>query len=68
VWASRTYKIAEYLVEGMYPFPLADERLADATRAWLETNQEPAALRRMVSENLASVERALRAQERDARD
>jgi aminopeptidase N len=67
VWASRTYKIAEYLVEGMYPFPLVDERLAEATRAWLETNQEPAALRRMVSENLASVERALRAQERDAR-
>ncbi|GAB3608150.1 aminopeptidase N [Humibacter ginsengiterrae] len=66
VWASRTYKIAEYLVEGMYPFPLADQRLADATRDWLEANQEPAALRRLVSENLASVERALRAQERDA--
>ena len=65
VWASRTYKIAEYLVEGMYPFPLVDQRLADATRAWLDANQEPAALRRLVSEHLASVERALRAQERD---
>ena len=66
VWASRTYKIAEYLVEGMYPFPLVDSRLAEATRAWLDANQEPAALRRLVSENLASVERALKAQERDA--
>ncbi|GAB3805520.1 aminopeptidase N [Humibacter antri] len=66
VWASRTYKIAEYLVAGMYPFPLADQHLADATRSWLEANQEPAALRRLVSENLASVERALRAQELDA--
>jgi aminopeptidase N len=66
VWASRTYKIAEYLVEGMFPFPLVDQRLADATRAWLDANREPAALRRLVSENLAAVERALRAQERDA--
>ncbi|HWD61099.1 MAG TPA: aminopeptidase N [Humibacter sp.] len=66
VWASRTYKIAEYLVEGMYPFPLVDQRLADATRAWLDANQEPAALRRLVTEELASVERALAAQKRDA--
>ncbi|MHA7986779.1 aminopeptidase N [Rathayibacter sp. CAU 1779] len=65
VWASRTYKIAEYLVEGMYPYPLANRELAEATRAWLDANAEPAALRRMVSENLASVERALAAQERD---
>ncbi|HEY0260698.1 MAG TPA: aminopeptidase N [Lacisediminihabitans sp.] len=66
VWASRSYKIAEYLVEGMYPFPLADERLAEATRAWLDANPEPAALRRLVSEHLASVDRALAAQARDA--
>ncbi|QDZ14029.1 aminopeptidase N [Humibacter ginsenosidimutans] len=66
VWASRTYKIAEYLVEGMFPFPLANRELADATRAWLDANQEPAALRRLVTENLASVERALAAQERDS--
>jgi aminopeptidase N len=66
VWASRTYKIAEYLVEGMYPAPLANEALRDATRAWLDANPEPAALRRMVVENLAGVERALAAQKRDA--
>lgn len=66
IWASRTYKIAEYLVEGMYPAPLANEALRDATRAWLDANPEPAALRRMVVENLAGVERALAAQKRDA--
>ncbi len=66
VWASRTYKIAEYLVSGMYPAPLANAGLRDATRAWLEANQEPAALRRLVVENLAGVERALAAQARDA--
>ena len=66
VWASRSYKIAEYLVGGMYPAPLANDELRDATRAWLDANPEPAALRRMVVENLAGVERALAAQQRDA--
>ncbi|SEA86453.1 aminopeptidase N [Leifsonia sp. 21MFCrub1.1] len=66
IWTSRTYKIAEYLVEGMYPAPLANEALRDATRTWLDANPEPAALRRMVVENLAGVERALAAQKRDA--
>nr|WP_223159001.1 aminopeptidase N [Microcella alkalica] len=66
VWESRSYKIAEYLILGLYPTPLASLRLVDATRAWLDANaDQPAALRRMVSENLAGVERALAAQERD---
>ena len=67
VWESRTYKIAEYLVLGLYPAPLANAKLRDATRAWLSANGEaPAALRRLVAENLAGVERALAVQERDA--
>jgi aminopeptidase N len=66
IWTSRTYKIAEYLVSGMYPAPLANEELRDATKAWLDANAEPAALRRLVVENLAGVERALAAQKRDA--
>lgn len=66
VWEGRSYKIAEYLILGLYPTPLASLRLVDATRAWLDANaDQPAALRRMVSENLAGVERALAAQERD---
>lgn len=67
VWESRTYKIAEYLISGLYPAPLADVALRDATRAWLADHADaPAALRRMVQENLAGVERALAVQERDA--
>ena len=67
VWESRTYKIAEYLITGLYPAPLANVELRDATRKWLEANADAApALRRLVLENLAGVERALSVQERDA--
>lgn len=67
VWGSRSYAIAEKLIDGFYPSPLANRALADATRAWLDANPEPAALRRLVVENLAGVERTVAAQERDAR-
>jgi aminopeptidase N len=66
IWKSRTYKIAEYIVDGLYPAPLASSELADATRAWLAANPDVPALRRLVIENLAGVERALAAQARDA--
>jgi len=67
VWGSRSYKIAEYLIFGLYPAPLANTALRDATRAWLDANADAApALRRLVAENLAGVERALAVQERDA--
>ena len=49
------------------PAPLANLELRDATRAWLAANPDAApALRRLVDENLAGVERALAVQERDA--
>ncbi len=66
IWDSRSYAIAAGLINGLFPFPLASHALADAARAWLGANPEPAALRRLVIENLARVERALSAQERDA--
>ncbi|WP_416446997.1 aminopeptidase N [Leucobacter sp. HNU] len=67
IWASRSHAIAEELVEGFFPSPLADERLRAATAAWLDANPEaPAALRRLVSEHLSGVERALAAQTVDA--
>lgn len=65
-WASRSYSIAEKLITGLYPAPLANQKLVDATRAWLDANPEPPALRRLVVENLAGVERALAVQARDA--
>jgi aminopeptidase N len=66
IWRTRTYKIAEYIVLGFYPTPLVSQELVDATKAWLDANNEVPALRRLVVENLAGVERALVAQAKDA--
>jgi len=66
IWKSRSYKIAEYIVLGLYPTPLASQELVDATNAWLKANNDIPALRRLVVENLAGVERALLAQKKDA--
>ena len=50
-------------IDGFYPSPLANEALRAASAAWLEANPEaPAALRRLIVEHLAGVERALVAQ------
>ena len=55
------------MIVGLYPAALANTALRDATRAWLSQNADAApALRRLVGENLAGVERALAVQERDA--
>ncbi|AMB60353.1 aminopeptidase N [Microterricola viridarii] len=66
LWQNRSYAIAETLVVDFYPAPLASTELADATRAWLAANPDVPALRRLVGENLAGVERALAAQAVDA--
>lgn len=69
VWESRTYQIANYLIVGLYPTVLASTELREATRAWLSANADAApALRRLVSEGLADVERSLTAQTRDAEE
>ena len=68
VWDDRTYKIAEYFAQGLYPALLATESLAQTTRQWLDSHTDaPPALRRLVTEGLATVERALYAQARDAK-
>ncbi|PFG33623.1 aminopeptidase N [Sanguibacter antarcticus] len=68
LWEERSYSIAETLVEGLFPAPLADESLRSATQGWLDTHPDAApALRRLVIESLAGVERALAAQAVDAR-
>jgi aminopeptidase N len=66
IWSSRTYHIAETLVVGLYPAPLASVELRDATIAWLDEHPETPALRRLVTENLAGVERALAVQDADS--
>ena len=65
VWTRRSYKIAEYTILGFYPGALASRALVDATNAWLDAHPGIPALRRLVIECLAGVERALAAQERD---
>ncbi len=67
IWESRTYAIAEDLIEGYYPGVLANQALAEAARTFLDTKELEAPLRRMIVENLAATERTLAAQARDAR-
>ncbi len=68
VWNNRTFKIAEYILKGAYPFYLANEKLAERTRDFAERADVKAipALHRMIVENLDVVERALRAQKMDS--
>ena len=68
IWNTKTYKIAEYLITGLYPFALASKQLADATEQWLAKTDlsEHAALKRFVAENLDTIQRTLRAQAKDA--
>lgn len=67
IWESRSYHIAEELIEGLYPAPFATPDLRDAVRGWLDANPDaPAALRRLVVEQLSDTERALAAQAVDA--
>jgi aminopeptidase N len=67
IWESRSFQMAEELIAGLYPRPVASTELAHATRDWLAQHPDATpALRRLVVENLADVERALAAQARDA--
>ncbi|MFB2586037.1 aminopeptidase N [Herbiconiux liukaitaii] len=67
LWENRSYAIAASVINGLYPSALANQSLRDATASWLDANPEPPALRRLIIENLAGVDRALAAQKRDAR-
>ncbi|MGH3703240.1 MAG: aminopeptidase N [Agromyces sp.] len=66
VWADRSFTMASLIVKRLYPAPLVSPELAAMTREWLEANQTPAPLHRLVSEQLDELERALAAQARDA--
>ncbi|WP_165987702.1 aminopeptidase N [Streptomyces sp. YIM 98790] len=66
VWETRSHEMAQQIAVGLYPaLDISRENLA-ATDAWLESAQPSAALRRLVLENRAGVERALKAQAADA--
>jgi aminopeptidase N len=67
MWNSNTFKIAEYLLENLYPIGLASESLQSKTKAFISHPEvaEIPALKRILIENLANVDRALRAQAAD---
>ncbi|MSZ23494.1 MAG: aminopeptidase N, partial [Actinobacteria bacterium] len=67
IWQDYTFKIAEYLIENLYPLPLASEELSRKTQAWIDKAEikEIPALRRIFIEAKSNVDRALQAQQRD---
>jgi aminopeptidase N len=67
IWNTKTYQIAAYLLTNLYPIQLASSELAEMTRTLIETSEfkEKPALRRILVENLAGLERGLRAQKAD---
>ncbi|MER7480984.1 aminopeptidase N [Streptomyces sp. NPDC126510] len=66
IWESRSHEMAQQIAVGLYPTVQVSQETLDRTDAWLDSAEPSAALRRLVSESRAGVERALRAQRADA--
>ncbi|MFI2432231.1 aminopeptidase N [Streptomyces sp. NPDC018693] len=66
IWDSRSHEIAQQIAVGLYPTIQVSAETLTKTDAWLTTAEPNAALRRLVSESRAGVERALKAQGADA--
>ncbi|GAA3094476.1 aminopeptidase N [Streptomyces rectiviolaceus] len=65
-WDSRSHEMAQQIAVGLYPSLQISQSTLDATDAWLSSANPSAALRRLITESRAGVERALRAQAADA--
>ncbi|MGW5196081.1 aminopeptidase N [Streptomyces spiralis] len=66
IWDSRSHEIAQQIAVGLYPAIQVSEDTLRRTDEWLASAEPNAALRRLVSESRAGVERALKAQAADA--
>ncbi|MFI9149692.1 aminopeptidase N [Streptomyces sp. NPDC053367] len=66
VWESRSHEMAQQIAVGLYPTVQVSQDTLDRTDAWLASAEPGAALRRLISESRAGVERALKAQAADA--
>ncbi|APY88306.1 aminopeptidase N [Streptomyces alfalfae] len=64
-WDSRSHEMAQQIAIGLYPALQVSRATLDATDAWLASENPSAALRRLITEARAGVERALRAQSVD---
>jgi len=67
VWENWTKEFAQSFAEMAYPSQLVEEETLRRTDAYLESESPAPALRRLLIEGRATVERALEAQRRDAR-
>ncbi|TFI23517.1 aminopeptidase N [Streptomyces sp. 4R-3d] len=65
IWDSRSHEMAQQVALGLYPALQINQATLDATDAWLASASPNAALRRLMSESRAGVERAMRAQAAD---
>ncbi len=66
VWERRTSERAQACVVGLFPSWVVEQRCVNAADTWLEANEQPPALHRLVSEGRAGVVRALAARVFDA--
>ncbi|MFK4064695.1 aminopeptidase N [Streptomyces sp. NPDC029674] len=64
-WESRSHEMAQQIATGLYPSLQISQETLDATDAWLASAEPSAALRRLITESRAGVERALRARAAD---
>ncbi|MEU1115540.1 aminopeptidase N [Streptomyces sp. NPDC005879] len=65
-WDSRSHEMAQQIATGLYPALQVSMATLDATDAWLAEADPSPALRRLITESRAGVERALRARAADA--
>jgi aminopeptidase N len=65
LWDRRPGEIAKNAVQYLFP-SIVEPRTIEAADAWLADEDQPAPLRRLVSEGRDGIARALRARERDA--
>ncbi|MWA11155.1 aminopeptidase N [Streptomyces sp. BA2] len=65
-WDSRSHEMAQQIAVGLYPSLQISQATLDTTDAWLSSASPSPALRRLITESRAGVERALRAQAADA--
>ncbi|MBT2493655.1 aminopeptidase N [Streptomyces sp. ISL-96] len=66
IWESRSHEMAQQIAVGLYPAVQVSQATLDATDAWLASADPTPALRRLVLESRAGIERALKAQAADA--
>ncbi|MGK5530772.1 aminopeptidase N [Streptomyces sp. URMC 129] len=66
VWESRSHEMAQQIAVGLYPAIQVARATLEATDAWLDSADPSPALRRLVTESRAGIERALNAQAADA--